>query len=286
MKGLFTLFFIASLTLALVDENKPAGDIAESKKTDITIKTDKGQSIKINTDKLNNQVFGRSTRGVLSRRSHFGRKAQGGKEEELTGDQVTNEEVTGEQAPTMEKDGDSQEESASSETVEDVLSEVEGLDDAKVEGVVDGVLEEEISLGDLADNAGTILDNAQKNENGNFVFTLAQVETLKAAVDALESLIEIAPDSAADKVEVDIPETVVDQGVKDETAVVEEDAADEPATVAAEEEEREVARRRHRRFRRHAMVKRFAHRFHSHGFNRKQFVKARPHNHHRWVVHP
>merc|ERR1712183_978211 len=197
--------------------NKPAGDIAESKKTDITIKTDKGQSIKINTDKLNNQVFGRSTRGVLSRRSHFGRKAQGGKEEELTGDQ----------APTMEKDGDSREESASSETVEDVLSEVEGLDDAKVEGVVDGVLEEEISLGDLADNAGTILDNAQKNENGNFVFTLAQVETLKAAVDALESLIEIAPDSAADKVEVDIPETVVDQGVKDETAVVEEDAADE-----------------------------------------------------------
>lgn len=275
MKGLFTLFFIASLTLALVDENKPAGDIAESKKTDITIKTDKGQSIKINTDKLNNQVFGRSTRGVLSRKSHFGRKAQ-------------EEEVTGEEAPAMEKDGEvrQEEESASSETAQEAEEALEkiggGVEGAEVVGEEDGVVEEEISLGDLADNAGTILDNAEPNENGNFIFTPAQVETLKAAIDALESLIEIAPDDAADEVEIDIPEDVVEQGVKEEAAEIEEAAAEAPATGAEEE----GARRRHRRFRRHAMVKRFAHRFHSRGFSRKQFVKARPHNHHRWVVHP
>ena len=50
MKKFLTILLLASALFAIVEENQAAPDVLESQKSGITITTDKGQAIKINTD--------------------------------------------------------------------------------------------------------------------------------------------------------------------------------------------------------------------------------------------
>ena len=62
MKSFLTILILSSAIFALIEET-PATDLAsESRKTDLIINTDNGQSIKVNTDQLKGLARGRHSR--------------------------------------------------------------------------------------------------------------------------------------------------------------------------------------------------------------------------------
>ena len=67
MKSFLTILLLCSAIFALIDETPATNAVSESQKTDLTITTDSGQRIKVNTDEL---------QGLAHTHGHRARKAR------------------------------------------------------------------------------------------------------------------------------------------------------------------------------------------------------------------
>ena len=122
MKKFFTFILLSACILALIDEKPAAENIPESQKSNLVITTDKGQSIKINTD--DNSHF-RPVGNNFVQKSH-GRRNLDESSEEVEAEEVSAllKELQNDQSPN--KDG---EYCLTIEQIDDVISKLNSYEE-------------------------------------------------------------------------------------------------------------------------------------------------------------
>ena len=286
----FTLFFLASVALAIVDENMGAQKATESQKSDVTIALGHGQQFTIHTPDAKNTLASRKTKTLLRRRivRLHNRHAQDAEGEATdvevpAAGPIEEEELV--PGPTEDPEGAAEGAAPGDEEVQEVIE--EGSEPVETETIVEEV-EAETPL-KTVEAAIKALDAVADThvEGEGYRVNKEQFEKIKKALNLFQS--RLIEKENADENDQGEGEEVVEEeeGTGDDDMAGDNDVTGDPEE-GEEEGPIEERRRRHRVAMKTYIVKK-NHRFmKAHRVNRAQYVRV---NHkrpvyRRWVVRP